>query len=81
MNNLRRNVMTVVPFDLREALFLLIITYAAGAAACLREAVYSAIPMPRASAGAGPNAAGCSMPASSGAEQSAIRDQSRSDPL
>lgn len=37
MNNLRRNVMTVVPFDLREALFLLIIAYAAGAAANQRE--------------------------------------------
>ena len=30
--------MTVVPFDLRQALFLLIITYAAGAAACPQEA-------------------------------------------
>ncbi len=37
MNNLRRNVMTVVPFDLREALFLLIIAYAAGSAANQRE--------------------------------------------
>lgn len=37
MNNLRRNVMTVVPFDPREALFLLIIAYAAGSAANQRE--------------------------------------------
>ena len=62
MNNLRRNVMTVVPFDLREALFLLIIAYAAGVCTCRMQSGMHATRAAARSAYAKPDEADYSMP-------------------